>query len=319
MTNKEILKLAWKKSGKLFTKTYFSLLLATLITSACNSVLSNLNGIQYKYKIPVALGETVRTIDLKLSLALGTILFGGFILYGSCVFFLDFLRNEKVEYGNIFSGFRSFKDIFKLGLLHQIYIRLWTLLFIIPGIVKNYSYSMCYYIKKDKPELSAKECITESRRVMKGNKLQLFLIDFCIEIFPMLLALFSFGLMIGGLESTGYVLEQEMDYYVPFMAAGVLLLGLGLFIFAAIMLFLAGPLCLTARAVFYEKKFSQEFCRPEDEKAAANAESSSFADGIVDADASTSEEKEKSETAQENALRDAQENIPHNTEENEEK
>ena len=61
-----------------------------------------------------------------------------------------------------------------LYILQFIYIFLWTLLLIIPGIVKSYSYSMAFYIMNDHPEYTATQCLDESRRMMNGHKLDLF-------------------------------------------------------------------------------------------------------------------------------------------------
>ena len=62
-------------------------------------------------------------------------------------------------------------------LLVGIYTFFWTILFYIPGIVKTYSYAMTPYILLDKPELSANEAITDSRMMMRGHKMELFLLD----------------------------------------------------------------------------------------------------------------------------------------------
>lgn len=64
-----------------------------------------------------------------------------------------------------------------VSLLTCVYILLWMLLLVIPGIVKSYSYAMTYYIAKDHPEMSAEECIHESRMMMQGYKAKLFLLD----------------------------------------------------------------------------------------------------------------------------------------------
>ncbi|MBO6019888.1 MAG: DUF975 family protein [Clostridia bacterium] len=64
-----------------------------------------------------------------------------------------------------------------LGLLQYIFIFLWSLLFIIPGIVKMYSYSMSYYLAINHPDWDWKQCIDESRRIMDGNKWKLFVLD----------------------------------------------------------------------------------------------------------------------------------------------
>jgi sugar phosphate permease len=54
----------------------------------------------------------------------------------------------------------------------------WRMSFIIPGIIKSYSYAMSFYIKHDHPEYDWKQCIDESRRMMDGHKWQLFCLDF---------------------------------------------------------------------------------------------------------------------------------------------
>ena len=64
-----------------------------------------------------------------------------------------------------------------LGVLISLYVFLWSLLLIIPGIVKAYAYSMAYYIKADHPEYTATQAIDESKKIMNGNKMRLFLLD----------------------------------------------------------------------------------------------------------------------------------------------
>lgn len=58
-------------------------------------------------------------------------------------------------------------------LLTRIFVFLWTLLFVIPGIVKLYSYAMTPYILEENPELSANEAIDRSRFMMRGHKFDL--------------------------------------------------------------------------------------------------------------------------------------------------
>ncbi len=76
-------------------------------------------------------------------------------------------------------------NMFSLGfgkMLHNIwgtflmglFIVLWSLLFLIPGIIKSFSYAMTPFILVERPELSANAAIDESRRLMKGRKFDLF-------------------------------------------------------------------------------------------------------------------------------------------------
>lgn len=84
------------------------------------------------------------------------------------------VRLDDLLYG--FVGGR-FGRSFVTGFLTAIYTALWSLLFVIPGIVKGYSYAMAFYVSLDHPEMSANDCITESRRMMDGQKMRLFLLD----------------------------------------------------------------------------------------------------------------------------------------------
>lgn len=85
---------------------------------------------------------------------------------------------ENAPISDIGAGFSSKygRNILSM-FLTDLFIALWTLLFIIPGIVKVYSYKLVPYILADHPELSATEAITLSRRMMNGNKWNAFVLD----------------------------------------------------------------------------------------------------------------------------------------------
>lgn len=76
---------------------------------------------------------------------------------------------------NSFSlGFGNWLHVVWGMVLSTIYIFLWTLLLIIPGIIKSYSYALTPYILVEHPEMSANEAIEESMRLMDGHKFDLF-------------------------------------------------------------------------------------------------------------------------------------------------
>ncbi len=86
--------------------------------------------------------------------------------------------NTDVDLAELLHGFKN--DIsgnILLGFMYSLFIFLWSLLFVIPGIIKTYSYSMCFYIKNDNPEKDWKECLNESQIMMYGHRWQLFLLD----------------------------------------------------------------------------------------------------------------------------------------------
>ena len=110
-------------------------------------------------------------------------------------------------FGNAFDGY--LKNVWAM-FLYTIFIFLWSLLFLIPGIIKAYAYSMTPYILKDNPELSANEAINLSCKMMKGHKFDLFLlhlsfIGWCI------LNVFTFG--IGMLWLMPYMTTAQAAFY----------------------------------------------------------------------------------------------------------
>lgn len=97
--------------------------------------------------------------------------------WGATITFLEVSRGMKVNYGNLTKGYHDFTRIFLTILLKGIYTLLWSLLLIIPGIVKSYSYAMTEFVLVDRPDLAYNEAIEESMRLMQGNKWRLFVLD----------------------------------------------------------------------------------------------------------------------------------------------
>ena len=91
---------------------------------------------------------------------------------------LKVIRGEKPEIVNLFDGFQNFVNALVLNLVNSIFIVLWSLLFVIPGIVKALSYSMSYFILIDNPEMSHSEARRASMAMMEGHKWRLF----CLEL-----------------------------------------------------------------------------------------------------------------------------------------
>lgn len=89
---------------------------------------------------------------------------------------LRLYREENANVaGNMFSY--TFKGYWRNvwgGILTRLFVSLWALLLIVPGLIKYYSYAMTPYLLKDFPELSANQCINLSIKMMKGHKSDLF-------------------------------------------------------------------------------------------------------------------------------------------------
>lgn len=110
---------------------------------------------------------------------IGVPLVTGPFFVGYCAAFLNASRNKQmVTFPDLFSGFtQNYGRSLLLYLLTTLYTLLWSMLFVIPGIIKGYAYSMAPFIAMDHPELSANECITRSREMMDGHKWELFVLN----------------------------------------------------------------------------------------------------------------------------------------------
>lgn len=97
---------------------------------------------------------------------------------GYVYLFLDIHNGMPAQIPTIFRGFQqNFGKIWLLFFLIGLYTFLWSLLFVIPGIVKAYAYSMAPYILAENPEISASEAIRRSKEMTAGHKGELFVLD----------------------------------------------------------------------------------------------------------------------------------------------
>lgn len=126
----------------------------------------------------------------------------GPINFGVAAFFMKLVHGENAIIEDMFSGFRYFINTFVLNLLYTIFVILWTLLLVIPGIIAILKYSMSYYIMYDNPDMGAMDAINASKKMMDGHKMDLFL-----------LWLSFIGWFILGLITLGIGLLWVIPYY----------------------------------------------------------------------------------------------------------
>ncbi len=146
------------------------------------------------------------------------------IAFGFCVsgplglgysyFVLKAARREDIEIGNIFEGFNHFVKVVILSILIGIFTILWTLLFIIPGIIAALRYSQAFFILLDNPDLSPMEAIRRSKQMMKGNKGKLFLLTLSFIGWALLCGI-TFG--IGALWLNPYVYVALAVFYLALL------------------------------------------------------------------------------------------------------
>ena len=106
-----------------------------------------------------------------------TIFIGNVIVVGKNRYFIK-NHVENPELGEIFSGFKgNYLNVVKIMFLMDLKTLLWLFLFIVPGIIKAYEYSMIPYLLAENPNLSADEAFSLSKQMTTGQKADLFVLD----------------------------------------------------------------------------------------------------------------------------------------------
>lgn len=96
------------------------------------------------------------------------------LTFGFAVAFLNNLRGGEARFETLFAGYKDFGRVFLTLLIMGIYTFLWSLLLVVPGVIKAISYTMTPFVLNDNPELSYDAAISKSSRLMQGHKMEYF-------------------------------------------------------------------------------------------------------------------------------------------------
>lgn len=103
-----------------------------------------------------------------------SLIIGGPMALGAATFSLSIARGEDAQFEQLFDGMKDFVNAMATYLLMILFVVLWALLLIIPGIIAALSYSMTFYILSENRSLKPKEALDASKLMMDGYKLKLF-------------------------------------------------------------------------------------------------------------------------------------------------
>ena len=218
-----------KEARNVLKSCYWSALLVTVITSVVDNVYK-VTSVVFE-DMPVIRGKTLAMAALAdLNLAelmaiigvmmltafagsLITVFVAGPISVGEKRYFLEGTQ-YRFDINNILHGFTCGKylNVVFTNLLVNIFTALWTLLFIIPGIIKGYAYAMTPYILAENPNIKPMQAINLSCRMTKGHKLELFVLGLSFIGWYMLGAL-AFGI------GTAFVVPYDRATHAQFYLA----------------------------------------------------------------------------------------------------
>ena len=131
---------------------------------------------------------------------------------GFSLFVMNSVRRSQPAIGNLLDGFGMFPRVLFLIILQIVFIFLWSLLLVIPGIIAAYRYSFAVYVMIDHPEMSAMDCLRESKRLTTGYKRQLFLLDLSFILWFLLTMIPMIG-YIAQVYVTPYMESAKVLYY----------------------------------------------------------------------------------------------------------
>jgi len=147
------------------------------------------------------------------AIVIGIIVMGP-LTVGLSYYLLDYIENKNNgdKFELLIEGFKkSLVNSIVAGLLNMVFIFLWSLLFIIPGIIKALAYNMYPYIIADNPEIDAMEALKRSEEMMRGNKTRLLAL-YISFIGWFILSAFTFG--IGFFFLMPYIQTSVANFYV---------------------------------------------------------------------------------------------------------
>ncbi len=142
---------------------------------------------------------------------------GSAVRLGHNMFYID-LCNNNSNLSTLFSRFGIFLKAFGLVLFMGLFVFLWSLLLVVPGIIAAYRYYMAPYLMAQHPEMGIREAVNESKRLMSGHKGRLF----CLQLSFIgwaLLASLTFG--IGYLWLIPYVQTSMAAFYLDRTGQGI--------------------------------------------------------------------------------------------------
>ena len=173
-----------------------------------------------EYSFTVLRAGMLATILAALVLiwAIFQLVIGGAMTLGYYQFHQNLVRKEEAEFNTMFVHKDKLWHGFCINFWQGLYIVLWTLCLIIPGIMAAYSCTMAHYIANDHPEMTAREAIAASKEMMQGHRWRLF----CLEISFIgwaILSVFTLGL--GTYALAPYIETARAFFYQDLCANGM--------------------------------------------------------------------------------------------------
>ena len=151
--------------------------------------------------------------------ALLALVIGGAVRLGVATFHLNLLHRREARFSDLFSQFYRLGQGFCMQFVMGFFVLLWSLLFVVPGLIAAYRYAMVPYLMAEFPDLRVMDAMRESKRLMRGNKWRLF----CLHVSFIgwqFLSMLTMG--IGSLWVVPYEYAADLAFYMEVTGRGQL-------------------------------------------------------------------------------------------------
>lgn len=199
--------------------------------------------------IAVSIANSITQIPLA------QLIIQGPMTLGVSIFYLMAARQQKPGFGTLWSGFKNFGRAFVLNLLMGIFILLWLLLLIIPGILAMLNYAMAFFILADNPQMSPMDAIGTSKKLMYGHRWKYICLNFrFLWWFLLLVAIFAAPLAVTIKAAEAATCSPLILIPIVFTIAGLIIFAIG-----SVML---GIYIQVSMALFYEDIHPESAAEP---------------------------------------------------------
>ena len=210
--------------------------------------------------VPPILLAILMGVGLVLLLwAIVILVIGGATTLGYAKYNLNLVDDKNPKLKDIFSQYDRLGTGFGMQFFRGLFTFLWSLLFVIPGIIASYSYYMTPFILCERPDMTSREAIRESKELMRGNKWRLF----CLEISFIGWELLASGVMgvVIMLIMTPMIMADGASADAIIVPVLVILLVV-LIIFVIVLSLTLSPYITASIAVFYREISEGRYSNP---------------------------------------------------------
>lgn len=176
----------------------------------------SVNGTSYSSGGEAGLAASLICLVVGLVVGLAAGLVSGVLSFGYTCYSLKVFKQEETGFSELWGHFPMILKVFGLALWIGLFIYLWSLLCVVPGIIAGLRYSQAFFILAENPDMSIRECVNKSKTMMSGRLWEYFVLNLSFILWELLV---SVTCGIATIYVTPYVQTTLAGYYLSLKPA----------------------------------------------------------------------------------------------------